>query len=103
MTKRILICALMLGAMGAVNAAWAEGRPAAAPVSGEEGLRAAIFQMPAGTPPAVRTSSTCPVFKWDRSCSASSEQDCQASCGSCSMCLDVIQFYPCVYECSCSC
>lgn len=97
MLKDILMGVVLLGVMGSMNTVWA----------GEtDGLRAAIFQPPAQAPQApasVQTSSSCGTFKWDRACSSSSEQECQASCGSCSMCLDVIQFYPCVYECSCAC
>jgi hypothetical protein len=94
MWKQLFIGAVMLGAMGSVNAVGADETPAVV-----------IFQAPegAGTPPAVQASSSCTTFKWDRTCSGTSEQECQASCGSCTMCLDVIQFYPCVYECSCSC
>ena len=104
MLKSILIGAVLLGAMGSVQAVWAGEMPAAA----VDESRLAIFQ-PAQLPQApqapasVQTSSSCPVFKWDRACSGTSEQQCQASCGSCAMCLDVIQFYPCVYECSCAC
>jgi hypothetical protein len=97
MLKNMLIGALLLGAMGSVNAVWADE------------LRAAIFQPAQESPQApqapasVQAASSCTTFKWDRSCSGTSEQECQASCGSCTMCLDVIQFYPCVYECSCAC
>lgn len=89
-----------------MNAVWAGEMPAAA-VDSVTGLRAAIFQPQAPqapqAPASVQASSSCGIFKWDRACSGSSEQECQASCGSCTMCLDVIQFYPCVYECSCAC
>lgn len=107
MNKNTLLGAVLLGVMGFVgfvNAGWAGGMPSAVP---EDALRTAIFQAPpavgTGTPSGVQASSGCTTFKWDRACSSTSQQDCQASCGSCAMCLDVIQFYPCVYECSCSC
>jgi len=105
MLKNILIGAVLLGAMGSTHALWAGETPSAAVA---DGLRAAIFQSPPPpqapqAPASFQASSSCNTFKWDRSCSGTSEQECQASCGSCAMCLDVIQFYPCVYECSCAC
>lgn len=48
-------------------------------------------------------AGTCSVHKWYQACGATSEQDCQAACGSCQMCLSVYQFNPCVYECRCAC
>jgi hypothetical protein len=111
MLKKILLGALLLGALGSRNAVWAGEMPAAAmDTMGMEnsGLRAAIFQSPQSprppqAPASVQASSSCNTFKWDRACAGNSEQQCQTSCGSCTMCLDVIQFYPCVYECSCAC
>jgi hypothetical protein len=48
-------------------------------------------------------AETCSVHKWYQACSSTSEQQCQAACGSCSMCLNIVQFNPCVYECRCAC
>lgn len=48
-------------------------------------------------------AETCSVHKWYQACGPTSEQQCQAACGSCSMCLSVAQFNPCVYECRCAC
>jgi len=48
-------------------------------------------------------ATTCNTFKWYQACGPTSEQDCQAACGSCTMCLSVAQFNPCVYECRCAC
>jgi hypothetical protein len=73
--RRLLLCASLMGVLGL--AVLTQATPAAA--------------------------LTCNTFKWQRSCGATSEQDCAASCGSCSMCLSVVQFNPCVYECRCAC
>jgi len=105
MLKRILIGAVILGGL------WSAGTAqAGAPTPADNVLLTQIFQAsPAATPPALsplegaRPASSCATFKWDRACSGTSEQECQTSCGSCTMCLDVVQFYPCVYECSCTC
>jgi hypothetical protein len=104
MLKRILIRTVLLGGLWSAEAAQAGALPAA-----DDALLTQIFQAPPATPPAqsplegARPASSCATFKWDRTCSSTSEQECQASCGSCTMCLDVVQFYPCVYECSCTC
>lgn len=47
--------------------------------------------------------ATCNTFKWYQACGPTSEQQCQAACGSCQMCLSIAQFNPCVYECRCAC
>lgn len=54
-------------------------------------------------PVAPAWAVTCNTFKWYQACGPTSEQDCQAACGSCTMCLSVYQFNPCVYECRCAC
>jgi len=97
MLKKILLGAVLLGVMAPMNAVWAGEMPAAAVATVDNAVEAP--QAPA----AVQASSSCGTFKWNRTCSSTSEQECQASCGSCTMCLNVIQFYPCVYECSCAC
>jgi hypothetical protein len=105
MLKRVLIGAVILGGLWSAEAARAGALPAA-----DDALLTQIFQAPPpAAPPALsplegaRPASSCATFKWDRACSGTSEQECQTSCGSCTMCLDVIQFNPCVYECSCTC
>lgn len=54
-------------------------------------------------PVASVEATTCQTFKYYQSCGPTSEQDCQAACGSCGMCLNIAQFNPCVYECRCAC
>lgn len=55
------------------------------------------------TEPVPAEAVTCSVHKWYQACGPNSEQQCQAACGSCAMCLSVAQFNPCVYECRCAC
>jgi hypothetical protein len=97
MFKKILLCCVALGGLWTTGTAWAGGRPPTGN-SAETALLAVIF-----TPAPVPATGSCTDFKWNRACTGTSQQECTASCGSCSACLDVIQFYPCVYQCSCSC
>jgi hypothetical protein len=104
MLRKVLIGAVILGGLWGM-----EARAGALPAANDP-LVTQIFQAPPpATPPAAgplegaRPASSCATFKWDRACSSTSEQECRTSCGSCTMCLDVVQFYPCMYECSCTC
>lgn len=105
MLKRIVLCAVLLVGFSAAEVARAGVLPEPSAPAAESALLAAIFKAPqaATTPAPTEMSGSCNTFKWYRSCDTCSEADCQASCGSCTMCLNVVQFSPCVCECSCAC
>ena len=63
----------------------------------------AVLVLVSFTPVMSVEAGTCNTFKWYQACGPTSEQDCQAACGSCQMCLSIAQFNPCVYECRCAC
>lgn len=100
MLKRIVICAVLLVGFSAAEVARAGVLPETSAPAAESVLLAAIFKVP---PAATEAAGSCNTFKWYRSCDTCSETDCHASCGSCTMCLNVVQFSPCVCECSCAC
>jgi hypothetical protein len=105
MLKRIVICAVLLVGLSVADVARAGVLPKPAAPAAESVLLAAIFKVPQAATPQEPTaaSGSCNTFKWYRSCDTCSEADCQASCGSCTMCLNVVQFSPCVCECRCAC